>query len=213
MKSSIDALRQLAEKFEDGRRQLGELNALETRLRAEEAAARAHLGGLGPEQLAAVSEGGGHFDEATQIKLRSLSDVQTKLDLLPGVRANCRAVVAALRPKVQAATDDLSRHCEADAEAKLKALHAKLMQDLAPVCGAGTARLKTAVLGLVLKSDCEQWRLTFLERARGDDPAAVAEDRIALAEQFQQGALCPHASDQGNEMTDMGAAVSARGRF
>ena len=213
MKILIEALQKLVNKFEDGRRQLEELDALEVRLRAEEANVRAHLVGFGPEQLLASSEETGHFDEPTRRQLRSLSDVQTKLDLLPGVRVKQRAELAALRPKVKAGTDALIRHCEDEAEARLKALHAKLVKDLAPVCGEDTERLKTAVLGVVLKSDLEQWRVTWHERTRGDDPADTARERIALAEQFQAGAVCPHASDQGNALTDMTAAISSRGRF
>jgi hypothetical protein len=213
MKSLIDSLLKLVEKFEAGRGQLDDLDALESRLRSEESVVQSQLAGLGPEQLAAGTEGTDHFDESTRRKLRSLSDIQTKLGLLPGVRSRQQAGVAALRSKLKPATDALTRHCGGETEEKLKALHAKLTADLAPICGKGTERLKDAVLSIVLKSDLEQWRLAFSDRQRANDPVEAAMAAIALAEEFQRGGACPHAVDQTNEVADMVAKIGARGRF
>ena len=208
----IDGLRALVKKSEDQAHQLQELDNLEQRLRKEEQAALVHLGGLGADKLSSSEEGG--LDAVTRRKLQLLQDTRVKLELLPGVRAKARAELAGLRPKLRAAIDALSRHCEGLADAKLSDLHAKLLQDLSPVCGAGTERLKAAVLSTVLKSDLEQYRLAFRERAGGDDLVAMAEDRILLAQSFEQGLPCPHASDPGvDPVGEMVGAMSARGRF
>lgn len=210
----VDRLQAMVKKEEEQRRQIEELDSLRQRLQKEESDALAHLGGLGADKLSAASEDGGQFDAATRRKVQLLRDVQTKLEIVPGVRAMAQAELAGLRPRIRSAIAALSSHCEQQASAKLSELHAKYLQDLAPVCGAGTERLNAAARSIALNSDLEQWRLAFREQDLAEDLAAAAEERIALAQQFAQGLPCPNASDRGADpIGAMVGAIAARGRF
>ncbi len=187
MKGKISILQELARKYAASKGSLDNLDRLQPELEAEAKKLIAELSGLPVDALVLPQSGDAHFDAATTQKLRSLNDVRTKLELLPGVRARQQTQAEDLRQKMRIAVRGLVRTCRDLATSQMEDLQSKLASELLVHCGGDADRSKAAATSVVEKSGAERWVEAFRYYNHLDGPAEDAREAIALAEAFARG--------------------------
>lgn len=190
MKDKISALRALAEKYKKADADSNGLDHLRDQLQVEAKALLAHLSDLPAEVLLLPQSGGDHFPAATTQKLRSLSSVRTKLELLPGVKTKQQGQLDELRQQIRTSAKALLRHGRDMASAQMEALQSKLATEFLTTCGGDGDRAKAAAADVVGKSEAMNWKETFAFYNHASDPVEDAEAVVALAESFARGEPC-----------------------
>jgi hypothetical protein len=191
MNRNVQKLRDFLEGFVVASKWSGEADLLESRLKSEAAQRKAHLSGLGINVLATMSETGEHFDLATQREVRALNDCETKLQLLPAVRARQVADLEALKVQVRGGVKELIQACSAEAGKALGAKRAEAAEYLAKIVRGGPDLVKQATCIVEPYTDAKQWWLCFSQYSHSQDLISDVENAIALAESFLAGEPCP----------------------
>ena len=194
----IEAVKEACGRYRDAGLALPNLDAKERELIAEREIFKARVDKLPPESISVLGEDGRPFDVETRRLLSSLSDIQIKLDLLPGIRVRCRAEQQGLAIEIRRCVKALIADCLKAATAKLDKDQSDLAAHLAPLHGGNLDRARAAAslatepnrwaaLGGV-SSPCEAWtwRETFAYRAAAADPLQDGESAIRLAESFDR---------------------------
>ena len=190
MKTRIEAIQSLVQKYKTAASALVELEGLRGKLEDEARGLLGHLSGLPMEVLALPQSGAEHWPAATNAKLRSLASVRTKLELLPGVKARQEAEVQALRPQLRAAVKALRNHCRDEALARMERQQAELAGGLTALHGGDTDRAKAAAAKAIENCDAWDWAETFRSYTPASDPVEEAETVVGLAEKFSRSEPC-----------------------
>jgi hypothetical protein len=191
MNMNVQKLKELQEAFVAASNSIGEADLLESRLKTEAAEHRAHLAGLGLNILGATSEAGDHFDAGNQREVRALADCETKLSLLPAVRARQLADLEAMKLQVRRGVKELMAACSAEAEKALAAKRGEAAEFLVKIVRGGPDLLKQAVCIVEPFTDSKQWSLCLNQFRLSQDVIRDVENAIALAESFSRGEPCP----------------------
>lgn len=186
-KGLIESLAKLRGRFEETQRSVQRLHELRGQLDTQAKQLIVQLSDLPPEALALPQAGTEQFAPATAQKLRSLSDLRTKLELVPGVVAREQSKLQDLRQKIRAAIKALMRDCQNQADAKMTELQAKLSADMLAHCGGDEDRAKAAVDGIIANSEAKRWLEAFQYYSHDSEPVRDAQAAIELAESFERG--------------------------
>jgi cell division septum initiation protein DivIVA len=203
MNEKLSPLRQSAEKYKKAVADLGGLENLSGQLQSEAKAILSHLSDLPAEILALPQGGADHFPAATSQKLRSLSSVRTKLELLPGVKAKQQRELEELRQQLRGGGKSVLNHYRETAQAKMEKAEAEVVSFLLPYHSGNDDRAKVAAekamratnpweVGTTPTRGCEacKWYETFANFDPATDPLENAETIMGLAEAFDRNEPC-----------------------
>ena len=203
MNEKILPVRQITEKYRKAVADIGGLENLSGQLQSEAKVILSHLSDLPAEVLALPQSGAEHFPAATSQKLRSLSSVRTKLELLPGVKAKQQRALAELRQQLQGAVKALLNYYRDAAQAKMEKAEDEAVRFLLPYHGGNVDGAKFAAakamratnaweVGANPTRGCEacKWYEIFAHYSRATDPLEDAETIMGLAENFDSDEPC-----------------------
>jgi len=210
MDIDVKKLKDLQQLFVTASKSIGEVDVLDARLKTELAGHRAHLAGLGMNVLAATSEEGDHFDATTQREVRAMNDCETKIELLPAVRAKQLAELERLRVQVRRGVKELVQACSAEAEKALAAKRSEAAEFLAKIVRGGPDLLNQAVCIVEPYTDAKQWFVCLTQYPHSQDVLRDVENAIALAESFVRGEPCPDVVAPDLITVGLQAAAAAR---
>jgi hypothetical protein len=200
MNDQISPLRALAEKYGKLGADAKETESLLRPLHAEAETLLLHLRDLPAAALALPATGSENWPKATADKLRSLSSIRTKLELVPGVVAKLKYQQNAVAAQIRVAVKSLARHYAGLADAKAEKEEEDLAQALLKHYAGDLVMAKTAaaralrgggpvdLVGVNAPAcDARKWAQSFAHYSHGSEPLEDAETIIGMAESFDRG--------------------------
>jgi hypothetical protein len=189
MQNKIAAVKAASESLRDTLSSLDSLEKQEVEMKAEYEKRQAQLAEIPAEALALAGDER-QGDRAVNKLLRSRDDVQSRLDLLPIIRARKQGTADLMRGQSRVATNALIRHCQGLASERMEEVLAKYVKELLAVCGDDAERAQKAAAGIVEQSEAREWHRTFTYYTHMSDPVQDADALIDSVERFARGELC-----------------------
>ncbi|MDB6112984.1 MAG: hypothetical protein JWR69_4734 [Pedosphaera sp.] len=183
----LESLKKLAKTYRETQGELARLDTVHPQLEADSARLKQELSGPIGEALTAHQPGDQHFDKATDEKLRELSVLNTKLELLPGVRRRNQAYLKTIGEQIEALEAEMVVLARHESRAQVEAIIKKLEPEMLTICGGDAHRCKLALKAVIPFSEAHRWLQLFLNQYSTSEPLARAENMIAVIERFKSG--------------------------
>jgi hypothetical protein len=187
MDTKTKELRATVDRYEKAMASARDCQALKPLLEAEEKKLLEGLDGLPVEAFALPQGASDHFDVVTTKKLRSISDLRTKLALLPNVTLRKTGEAESLRQQIQTTVKAIVRQCRDRASAQIEELRRKLASDLLTQCGGDADRASKAAAAVVAESEAQRWWQEWQFWQHDTDPVMDVANVIDSAERFSTG--------------------------
>lgn len=154
--------------------EIAELSKAETTLQSQKAAAAEALAQYAPSGFILDNEGN-HGDPETDAQLAQLNRINTKLDLLPGIRSRLQQELAAVERELSWDLERALADARTLARSKMDALRAEYAERLLPVCGGDAKRASIAVESIISQSEVFCWYDAFKKDALAEGATVAAK--------------------------------------
>jgi chromosome segregation ATPase len=140
--------------------EIAELTSAESALQNQKAELTAALAQFAPSGFILDNEGK-NGDAEVDAQLAQLNRINTKLNLLPGIRARLQKELAAVDRDLALDLERAQADARAQARAKLDTIRTKFDDLLLPLCGGDPVRSSAAVEAIVAQTEVFQWYDAF----------------------------------------------------
>lgn len=155
-------------------KEIAELNRSESALAAQKAELTAKLAEIAPAGFILDTDGR-NGDTEVDALLAKLNRLNTKIDLLPGIRSRLQKELSDIDRGLALELERAQADVRAQARAKMDTIRAEFTNQLLPLCGEDVARTAKAVESLIEQSEVFQWYSAFKEGVLLDGGTVAAK--------------------------------------
>lgn len=184
MTTKISQIEERADQAKKLAGEIAELNKAESLLLEQKANLTAELTMYAPSGFI-LDDKGSNGDAETDARLAQLGRINTKLDLLPGIRARLQADLDKIDRQLSFDCERALADARALAREQIQTLRDKFQKQLLPICGGDSNRAAVAVEAIVSQSEVHSWYEAF----KGNvllDGASVAARLLGLIKHVER---------------------------